>query len=258
MVVSAKCAFRFEHKSCMALVLCTPPPAPDFVLMKRGISNIQCRRSSCRCDRDALSELQQREGRFFSPLDRGLRTLLCSNTTPDFPPPLVSLNEEQKRRLWLLSARGWRGSLSTPPPFNHLIRLFCSPRGPGCTRQHSWPLQTNSLTLPQYTHKNIPASKTSPAPSGEAEEGCEPAAIFKRHNNVWQIELHFVNSCQHGSAKRSLDLVLIRSRWRQSRSAYAYKHASLSVQACGDKNTKCRFSHQHLQPLKSFSNLLRV
>lgn len=168
MVVSAKCAFRFEHKSCMPLVLYTPPPARDFVFLKRGISNIQCRRSSCRCDRNALSKLQQREGRIFLffPFDRGLRALLCSNTTPDSPltPLLLFLNQEQKRRLWLLSAFGQGGEAS----LHHLLSTIWygssaalgAQAAPGSTaghyRQTLWPKPPNRVTHTQ----NIPDPKT--------------------------------------------------------------------------------------------------
>lgn len=76
MVVSPKCAFGFEHKSSIPVVLYIPPPVPDFVFMKGGISNVLCRRSSCHCDHAILSEVQQREGSFFFSFDRRLCALL--------------------------------------------------------------------------------------------------------------------------------------------------------------------------------------
>lgn len=57
-IVLAKCAFRFVHKSptrpllySLFLLPCTPPPCtlsgPDFVFVKRTVSNILCSRGSC-------------------------------------------------------------------------------------------------------------------------------------------------------------------------------------------------------------------
>ncbi|XP_056587139.1 uncharacterized protein LOC130407860 isoform X1 [Triplophysa dalaica] len=209
MVVSAKCAFHFEHKSCMALVLYTPPSASDFVLMKGAISNIQCRRSSCRCDRDALSELQQREGSFFLPFDGGLRTLCVLTPTPDFPPTPTLFEYGAEEEAVAFVCLWMEGDSLHTTSFQPSDTALLQPSGPRLypTAQLATIDKLSDLTPGTRTKTFL--LRPGPAPSGEAEEGCEPAAIFKSHNNVWQIELHFVNSCQHGPAKHSLDLVLI-------------------------------------------------
>lgn len=86
----SKVCLWFWTQSSIPVVLYIPPPVPDFVFMKGGISNVLCRRSSCHCDHAILSEVQQREGSFFSlyfPLT-GVSVHFCVLTHPWFPPPL--------------------------------------------------------------------------------------------------------------------------------------------------------------------------
>lgn len=138
-------ATRWSYLQSVPFVLNTNPQYPlsstyphrfqTLYLWKGGISNVPCRRSSCHCDHAILSEVQQREGSFFSlffPLTGG-SVHFCVLT-----PPLLWVFEFRSRRggcSFCLLIDG--GSLSAPPPFNHLIRLLCNPQGPSWARQQS-------------------------------------------------------------------------------------------------------------------------
>lgn len=152
MVVSPKCAFRFEHKSSMPLVLYIPPPVPDFVFMKKGASQMSCAGAAAATATMPFFQKFNKGGAFFLPffLLTGGSVYFCVLTPPLTPPSLPALWAfELERRLQLLSAHG-RGEPLSSSSFQPSDTAPLQPSGPKLSPttepRHSWPLQTNSLT----------------------------------------------------------------------------------------------------------------
>lgn len=229
MLVSLKCAFRLNTNPQCPLSSTLPPPVPDFVFMKGGHLKcpVQAQQLPLRPRHPFRSSTKggQLFLFFFSPFDKRLCALLCW-TPSSFYFEALSLGGCS----FCVLQDG--GRVSAPPSFNHLIWPFCNPRGPSGARQQShstaghcrqtpWP-KPPAIHTCTYTHK----IKKTNQPCKCDQKGGEPPAVFKSHNNVWQIELHFVNShrpliwCWYEAD------ISVMTQW----AAYTCKHAFLSAQ----------------------------
>lgn len=238
----------------MPLVLYIPPPVPDFVFMKR--EHLKCPVQAQQLPPRPRHSFRSstKGGECFLPffLLTGLCALLCFNTTPD--PPIhfgsLSLGAGEEAAAFVCSWTGgaalqlllstWSGSSATlgaqAEPDNRATAQLAN---------------TDKLpdTNPLACTKRPQPIRPSPATLRETAKAGKPPAIFKSHNNVWLIELHFVNSCQHRTALHTLDLVLIWG-WHFCNETIECVHIHAcflsSASVDGDRSTQFEIRDQHL------------